>query len=65
MALHREKKKIKKTVQIRNALACLKQYLPVHTVSFIESQVKMSKRSKSGYRWKTEDKMLALNLFSQ
>ena len=23
----------------------------------------MSKRSKSGYRWKTEDKMLALSIF--
>ena len=32
-------------------------------MSFIESQVVMSQRSKSAYRWKMKDKMLALSIF--
>ena len=48
-----------KTLKLTNALACLSQYLSPDTFSFIESQVKMSKRSRHAYRWKTEDKMLA------
>ena len=42
---------------------CLSEYLSPDTFSFIESQVKMSKRSRHAYRWKTEDKMLALSIF--
>ena len=52
-----------KTLKLTNALACLSQYLSPDTFSFIESQVKMSKRSRHAYRWKTEDKMLALSIF--
>ena len=50
-----------KTLKLTNALACLSQYLSPDTFSFVESQVKMSKRSRHAYRWKTEDKMLALS----
>ena len=32
-------------------------------MSFIESQVVMSQRSKSAYRWKMKDKMLPLSIF--
>ena len=47
MKLHREKKKkVSKTFKLRNALACLSEYLSPDTFSFIESQVKMSKRSR-------------------
>ena len=64
MKLHREKKKkMSKTLKLTNASACLSQYLSPNTFSFIESQVKMSKRSRHAYRWKTEDKMLALSIF--
>ena len=64
MKLHRGKKKnMSKTLKLTNALTCLSQYLSPDTFSFIESQVKMSKRSRHAYRWKTEDKMLALSIF--
>ena len=52
-----------KTLKLTNALACLSQYLSPDTFSFIESQVKMSKRSRHAYRLKTGDKMLALSIF--
>ena len=62
--LHREKKKkISKTLKLRNALAILKEYLQHDTFSFIESQVKMSNKSKCAFRWNTKDKMLALSIF--
>ena len=64
MKLHREKKKkVSKAFKLKNALACLSEYSSPDTFSFIESQVKMSKRSRHAYRWKTEDKMLALSIF--
>ena len=64
MKLHRQKKKkVSKTFKLRNALACLSEYLSSDTFSFIESQVKISKRSRHAYRWKTEDKILALSIF--
>ena len=63
--LCREKKKrINKNIQMKHSLECLKQYLPLKTYSFISSQIKISrKKSKHGYRWKVEDKMLALLIF--
>ena len=45
---------------------CLKVYCRIpspDTVSFIESQVEMSKWCKRAYRWKTRDKMIALSIF--
>ena len=45
-------------------MECIKHYVSPKTHSFISSQVKMSqKASKYGYRWKVEDKMLALSIF--
>ena len=45
-------------------MECIKHYVSPKTHSFISSQVKMSqKASKHGYRWKVEDKMLALSIF--
>ena len=42
----------------------IKTFLPCQTFSFIESQDTKSKlKSKSAYRWKTEDKLLALSIF--
>ena len=62
--LHREKKKkISKTLKLRNALAILKEYLQLNTFSFIESQFKMSNKNKCAFRWNTKDKMLALSIF--
>ena len=65
--LQREKKKKTlqktKTLQLKNALKCIAEYLPPDTVSFIESQVEMSKQCKSAYRWKMKDKMIALSIF--
>ena len=58
-----EEEKMSKTLKLTNALACLSQYLSPDTFSFIESQVKMSKRSRHAYRLKTGDKMLALSIF--
>ena len=52
-----------KTLKLTNALACLSEYLSPDTFSFVESQVKMSKRLRHAHRWKTEDKMLALSIF--
>ena len=52
-----------KSLRLKNTLKCLKQYLQSDTMSFIESQVVMSQRSKSAYRWKMKDKMLALSIF--
>ena len=45
----------------------IKAFLPCQTFSFIESQVTKSKlKSKSAYRWKTEDKLLGfVNLLPQ
>ena len=54
-----------KSLRLKSALKCLKQYLPSDTMSFIESQVDMSQRSKSADRWKMKDKMLALSIFLQ
>ena len=65
--LQRERKKKTlqktKTLQLKNALKCIAEYLPPDTVSFIESQVEMSKQCKRAYRWKTKDKMIALSIF--
>ena len=62
--LYREKKKkISKTLKLRNALAILKEYLQPDTFSFIESQVKMSNKNKCAFRWNTKDKMLAPSIF--
>ena len=65
--LQRERKKKTlqktKTLQLKNALKCVAEYLLPDTVSFIESQVEMSKRCKRAYRWKTKDKMIALSIF--
>ena len=54
-----------KTLQLKKCLnfKCIAEYLPPDTVSFIESQVEMSKRCKRAYRWKTKDKMIALSIF--
>ena len=44
MQLQREKKKTNvKTVELKNALTCIAEYLSPDTVSFLESQVEMSK----------------------
>ena len=61
----RKKKTLQKTktLQLKNALKCIAEYLPPDTVSFIESQVEMSKRCKRAYRWKTRDKMIDLSIF--
>ena len=65
--LQREKKKKTlqktKTLQLKNALKCIAEYLQPDTVSFIESQVEMSKWCKSTYRLKMKDKMIALSIF--
>ena len=65
--LNREKKKkINKNIKLNCALECVKQYLPPKTHSFISSQIKMSrKKSKHGYRWEVEDKMLALSILAK
>ena len=51
-----------KGLRLESAIACIKQYLPSQIISFIESQVQMSQRSKYAYRWKVKDKMLALSI---
>ena len=65
--LQRERKKKTlqktKTLQLKNALKYIAEYLSPDTVSFIESQVEMSKQCKRAYRWKTKDKMIALSIF--
>ena len=65
--LHREKKKKKNNnIDLKNAMECIKHYISPKTHSFISSQVKMSQKAlKHGYRWKVEDKMLALSIFFQ
>ena len=32
-------------------------------MAFVDSQVKMSQRTKQGYRWEIKDKMLAMSIF--
>ena len=64
--LWREKKKKvdMKNLKLKKAMNTIKAFLPCQTFSFIESQVTKSKlKSKSAYRWKTEDKLLALSIF--
>ena len=41
----------------------LDEYLPTNTVKFIKTQVKMSKRTKKGYRWPAQEKTLALSIY--
>ena len=41
----------------------LRQYLPEETVSFIQTQVKVSKKTGHQIRWPLKDKMLALSLY--
>ena len=60
--------KIKKTPQefrIGQILSGLAKLLPLETMDFIRTQVKMTSRSKNGRRWSTKDKMLALSIFYQ
>ena len=64
--LWREKKKKvdMKNLKLKKAMTTIKAFLPCQTFSFIEWQVTKSKlKSKSAYRWKTEDKLLALSIF--
>ena len=64
--LQRERKKKTlqktKTLQLKNALKCIVEYLLPDTVPFIESQFEMSKQCKRAYRWKTKDKMIGLSI---
>ena len=52
-----------KSVTLKQAIACLSNYLPSNTVAFIESQATMSQQSKMRYRWNPEDKMIVSDLF--
>ena len=60
--LHQERKKKTNIKGLRSAIACLKQHLPSQIMSFIESQVQMTQRSKYAFRWKVKDKVLALSI---
>ena len=53
----------RKEARINNIVMQLKEYLPSETVSFIETQIRMSQRSKHGKRWTIKDKTLALSIF--
>ena len=49
--------------KLESAMSCIKEYLPPQIMSFVDSQVKMSQRTKQGYRWEMKDKMLAMSVF--
>ena len=51
-------------MHIKHIMSQLSSYLPDNTISFIETQIRMSKRSKHGKRWSISDKMLALSIFT-
>ena len=50
-------------MRIKHIMSQLSPYLPDNTISFIETQIRMSKRSKHGKQWSISDKMLALSIF--
>ena len=49
--------------RIKHIMSQLSCYLPNDTLAFIETQIRMSRRSKQGKRWSITDKTLALSIF--
>ena len=59
----KKEKKVSKNKKIDSLINSLSQYLPLETVKFITTQIKMSGRNKKGMRWPIHDKMLALSIY--
>ena len=58
------KNALKKSSELKEALSCLKGYLPSDSFAFTESQVvKAQKKSKHRYWWNTKEKVLALSIY--
>ena len=55
----------KRESKVQHIVSSLHQYLPQNTVDFVETQIKISQKSKQGYRWSFKDKMMALSIYYQ
>ena len=58
-----KKRKVPKEVARLRTKVCRLKNLPDNTISFIETQIQMSKQSKHAKRWSISDKMLVLSIF--
>ena len=66
--LYRKKKALQKknSYRVEHILCGLRSFgLSENTVAFLEGQIKLCQRKKSGYRYAVKDKMLALSIYYQ